>query len=112
MTRAHASGNFVIPSDVPKILAMIARGDRRHDIAAWFGLNQGRVKEVEDGEHGGTALADKGLLPPAGSPGLKARQLRAAGGKVHEILTQQGPQGLGEALAKLGKALADFDKNE
>lgn len=112
MTRAHASGNFVIPSDVPKILAMIARGDRRHDVAAWFGLNQARIKEVEDGEHGHAVLADKSLLPPAGSPGLKARQLRSATGKVHEILTQQGSQGLVEALAKLGKALSEFDKNE
>ena len=70
---------------------MVARGDRRHDIAAWFGLNQARVKEVENGEHGGTALADKSLLPPSGSPGPKARQFRAAVGKIKETLEQQGP---------------------
>jgi hypothetical protein len=29
---------------------MLARGDRHHDIAAWFGVNQARIAEVKGGE--------------------------------------------------------------
>jgi hypothetical protein len=29
---------------------MVTRGDRHHDIAAWFGVNQGRIAEVNSGE--------------------------------------------------------------
>lgn len=75
MARAARSGITVNPADVPVILAMVARGDRRHDIAVWFGLNQGRVKEVEDGRHGPLVLAAANSLPPSGSPGIKARTL-------------------------------------
>jgi hypothetical protein len=57
MSKAPRSGITVKNTDVPVILAMVARQDRRHDIAAWFGLNQGRIKEVEDGKHGNPPLA-------------------------------------------------------
>ena len=57
MTKAPRSGLSVSSADVPLILAMVARGDRRHDIAAWFGLNQGRIAEVEDGKHGTPPIA-------------------------------------------------------
>ncbi len=30
-------------------MGMISRGDRNHDIAVWFGVNQGRIAEVKDG---------------------------------------------------------------
>jgi hypothetical protein len=89
---------------------MVARGDRRHDVAAWFGLNQGRIKEVEDGKHGTPPLATHGL-PPSGSPGLKARALQAAINQVYQEL-KQGPAKIGDAVARLEKAMNDFDKNE
>jgi hypothetical protein len=31
---------------------MAARGDKDHDVAAWFGENQGRIAEVKGGSHG------------------------------------------------------------
>lgn len=86
MAKASRSGIQVRDADVPVILAMIARGDRKHDIAAWFGLNQGRVAEVEQGEYGTTALAANGVLPPSGSPGLKARELRELLDEVRELI--------------------------
>ena len=46
MPRADASGFRVTAADIPVIVGMINRGDRRHDIAAWFGLNQGRIKNT------------------------------------------------------------------
>jgi hypothetical protein len=46
---------------------MIARGDRHHDIAAWFGVNQGRIAEVNDGHlHPTATAASASQLPPPG----------------------------------------------
>jgi hypothetical protein len=78
MTKASASGYQVIPSDVPKMAAMLARGDREHDVAAWYGLNSARIQEVKRGEHGPLTIAPADTeLPPAGSPGPRARQFRS-----------------------------------
>jgi hypothetical protein len=107
---APKSGHYVTKADVPIILAMVARGDRRHDVAAWFGLNQGRIKEVEDGKHGTPPLATQGL-PPSGSPGPKARAIRAAVDQAYAEL-KQGPSGIANAVARLERAMKDFDKNE
>ena len=112
MSRAPASGIVITKSMVSKILAMVARGDRRHDIAAWFGVNQGRIKEVEDGDHGSQSLASPGELPPSGSPGPKAMELRHAVDKIHEVLVEKGAAGVDVAIQQLKKAKAEFDKNE
>ena len=69
-----ASGITVEPADIPIIMGMIAPGDRHHDIAAWFGLNQGRIADTQDGKYG-PPRADPGLkLPPKGPPGLERRE--------------------------------------
>lgn len=109
MIKARKSGITVKKIDVPIILGMVGRGDRRHDIAAWFGLNQGRIKEVEDGDHGTPPIADKSQLPPSGSPGLKARTLRAEAEKVLHFL-QEGKASA--AIEALKKATAAFDRDE
>jgi hypothetical protein len=88
---------------------MIARGDRKHDIAAWFGLNQGRITEVEDGVHGSAMPAPNHLLPPAGSPGPKARKLRRAADGIRDLLQSGDIEG---AIKLLDKAIAQFDKHE
>ena len=50
------------------VKGMIARGDKQHDIAAYFGVNGGRVGEVSSGKcdypNAPAATADK--LPPPG----------------------------------------------
>lgn len=110
MTKARRSGIQVRRADVPTILAMVARGDRKHDIAAWFGLNQGRIAEVEDGDYGTPPVATDGL-PPSGSPGLKARELRASIGEIYRSLRANSLDGEG-TLKRLERAMAQFDKNE
>ena len=107
MPRARQSGIVVTNADVPLILAMVARGDRRHDIGAWFGLNQGRIKEVEDGVYGAPALASVNQLPPAGSPGPRARRLRSAARRIEQLLAQGNAA---QALIELRQAVADFDR--
>ncbi len=52
MSRGKASGYRLDREDVAIVLGMQARGDRDHDIAAWFGVNQGRVAEAKEGKFG------------------------------------------------------------
>ena len=77
MSRGKASGYVLKRADAPIIMGMVARGDRDHDIAAWFGVNQGRIAEVKDGsKFGNVAAAPGAQLPPKGPPGIKGRRLR------------------------------------
>jgi hypothetical protein len=77
MGKAKASGHSLTNKDASIILGMVARGDREHDIAAWFGVNQARIAEVKAGSHGKLSTAPANELPPKGPPGVKGRRLRA-----------------------------------
>lgn len=86
MSRAKASGYSLKSADAPIVLGMIARGDRDHDIAAWFGVNQGRVADVKDRKKfSSAAAAPAHLLPPSGPPGIKGKRLRASVEKIIQI---------------------------
>ncbi len=66
-SRAKPSGLTITERDAALIRGMIKRGDRHHDIAAFFGLNQGRIAEVKNGKRFPEVLpvnADE--LPPRG----------------------------------------------
>lgn len=66
-TRAEPSGLALTKQDAALIRGMIARGDRHHDIAAFFGVNQGRIAEVREGSRfPGIPAADADDLPPTG----------------------------------------------
>lgn len=52
MTQGKISGLSLSNRDASIVLGMQKRGDREHDIAAWFGVNQGRIAEVKAGSHG------------------------------------------------------------
>jgi hypothetical protein len=112
MSKARRSGITVRRADVPAILGMVARGDRKHDIAAWFGLNQGRIAEVEDGDYGSPPMAPVDQLPPSGSPGPKARVLRSEIDRVYQLLKKNTAADTQAAVQKLEKAIQEFDKNE
>lgn len=111
MSKASRSGRSVNRNDVPKILGMVARDDRRHDIAAWFGLNQGRIAEVEDGEHGTPPVAPSSQLPPSGSPGPKALSIRDAVRKAISAL-ESGQESAAAVARNMKDAAAQFDQNE
>lgn len=91
------------------VLGMVARGDKRHDIAAWYGENQARVAEVEQGQYGNLVAASGADLPPKGAPGPKGRRLRSKATKAVDAL-ENGDAAA--ALQILKDALADFAKNE
>lgn len=111
MSRAKTSGYKLTKSDASIVLGMVARGDRDHDIAAWFGVNQGRIAEVKDGSHGTVSAAPANALPPKGPPGIKGRRLRAAIQKLLDSF-QAGGGDMASTMAALKDAAAKYDSFE
>jgi hypothetical protein len=76
--RATESGIRLTNADAALVKGMLARGDRQHDIAAWFGVNGGRIAEIANGsKHKNVTAASKQKLPPPG-PYLAGRDAHAA----------------------------------
>lgn len=49
--RAEPSGISLDSVDAAIVKGMLNRGDRQHDIAAWFGVNGGRVADIKAGKN-------------------------------------------------------------
>lgn len=65
--RAPPSGVTLGEHDAALIKGMLNRGDRQHDIAAWFGVNGGRVAEIATGARfRDVEPCAPGDLPPPG----------------------------------------------
>jgi hypothetical protein len=109
MARGNASGRRVKAADVPIIIGMIVRGDLHHDIAAWFGFNQGRIKDAQDGKYAPAQTTPGIQLPPKGPPGIKGRLLRDEAGSALNRLNAGDVAG---AIAELQKALGHYDTDE
>jgi hypothetical protein len=109
MSRGKASGYVLHNADVPIILGMQKRGDRDHDIAAWFGVNQGRIAEAKEGNFGPGQPAPSHTLPPSGPPGIKGRRLRKEVDQAIEAFKKgDNTKGLG----LLQSAIKHYDQNE
>lgn len=77
-SRAASSGIHLTGADAAIIKGMLARGDRQHDIASWFGVNPGRIAEIATGAMFGTVGAGSAeVLPPPG-PYLSGQAAHAA----------------------------------
>lgn len=50
MKRAENSGKKLTGDEASVVKGMLLRGDRQHDIAAWFGVNGGRIGEINKGQ--------------------------------------------------------------
>lgn len=65
--RAKYSGLSLTDTDAAVVKGMLLRGDRQHDVAAWFGVNGGRVAEIATGARfDSIAAAPFEKLPPSG----------------------------------------------
>ena len=95
--------------DAAIVLGMVARGDKRHDIAAWFGENQARIAEIEQGSHGSISAAPAADLPPKGAPGVKGRRMRAFAQKALEALDAGDIEAAKKALQD---GIARYDRHE
>lgn len=70
--RAKPSGVTLNADDAAIIKGMLERGDRQHDIAAWFGVNSGRVAEIATGQQFANVDPAASQLPPVGPyPGAR-----------------------------------------
>ena len=110
--KAYCRGNLGVSltNNVARVvLGMILRGDKQHDIAAWFGENQARIVEVEKRSHGSLAAAPAGQLLPRGAPGLKGRRLRSYVRKAMDLLKDGKAD---ETLMQLNRELEEYCKNE
>jgi hypothetical protein len=94
------------------VLGMAARGDSEHDIASYFGVNQGRIAEIKRGDYGSIPTAPANELPPKGNYGTKGRRLRAYAGDALKVLLAKGPDGVTEAIRELEEGLRRFDAHE
>jgi hypothetical protein len=107
---------------------MLQRGDRHHDIAAWFGVNQGRIADVKAGDlFPEVSPARPAELPPQGSPGrialISMRTLREARKSLETALsclarqpdeeeTLEATQNIDDALEEIDSALKEIDKEQ
>ena len=68
MPKALPSGNSLSHRDTCLVKGMLLRGDRQHDIAAYFGVNGGRIAEVASGDnpYPNATPANEEDLPPPG----------------------------------------------
>jgi hypothetical protein len=65
--RAERSGVKLSATNAAVVKGMLLRGDRQHDIAAWFGVNGGRIAEIATGRaFDWVEPADADELPPVG----------------------------------------------
>ena len=65
--RAPTSGITLTQDDVVLAKGMLDRGDRQHDVAAFFGVNAGRIAEIATGQKHSTVEPAPALdLPPPG----------------------------------------------
>lgn len=64
--KAEQSGISLTETDAAIVKAMLARGDRQHDIAAWFGVNGGRIADISTGKTFAHVMPAAGNLPPKG----------------------------------------------
>ena len=76
--RAEASGIRLSDRDASIVKGMLMRGDRQHDIAAWFGVNGGRIAEVATGSNFSWISPEQGANLPLKGPYPNGRQATLA----------------------------------
>jgi len=96
-------------NDAKIVIGMVNRGDKHHDIAAWFGENQGRVADILEGKFGTSEAAPVDQLPPKGAPGIKGRRLRAFAEKALSALRDGRME---EAINHLEAGIERYDRHE
>ena len=77
LNRAKGSGISITEGEAAIIKGMLKRGDRQHDIAAWFGVNGGRIAEIAKERKFKSVETKSDDLPPKG-PYLAGRDAEAA----------------------------------
>lgn len=109
MSKGKPSGFKLTTKDVGTVKGMVNREDRHHDIAAWFGVNQGRIKDALDGKYGNPPADPLSSLPPKGAPGIKGRRLRTI---VKKAISEMKNKNYSVAKQLLSDGAAAYDSDE
>lgn len=112
MAKRRVASQQLTNHDASIVLGMINRGDKEHDIAAWFGVNQARIAEVKDGSHGELQMAAAADLPPRGAPGPKGALARYRLGQALDLIKAKGADSLAALEPLLKEAIERYDRNE
>lgn len=101
--RAESSGQKLSEKDAGIVKGMALRGDRKHDIAAWFGVNQGRVSEVLNGTLHSKSQPVTTRLPPVGpyNSGIESEKMKAELVRTKKVL-EQTLRSLNQAMSHFG----------
>jgi hypothetical protein len=68
--RVPSTGRKLTDADAAVIKGMLLRGDPQHDIAAWFGVNPGRISDINTGKRFESVQPSvNSHLPPCGPYG-------------------------------------------
>lgn len=103
--KASRSGRVLDNKDAPFVKGMINRGDRQHDIAAYFGVNGGRIGETSTGDQfAGISAAAISDLPPAAPYLVVPASLR---GKAKNILSALKSSGADSTLIRDAELILD-----
>jgi hypothetical protein len=94
MSRATASGISVTAAGAVLVKGMLNRGDRLHDIAAWFRRERGRIAKIATGDRLAHVTPRQELLPPPGPymPGRLAHATVAGFEQVRDIFRASDPR--------------------
>lgn len=101
MSKAAAAGIALDEDDAKIAKGMLARGDRQSDIAAYFGVNGGRIAELATGgTFWWTQPAPAASLPPAGPyvvkdllAAIESRRSSASGATLPQSIDRSSSSG-------------------
>lgn len=86
-------------TDAALVKGMLRRGDKQHDIAAYFGVNGGRIAEVANGtSFAEVPEAGQNELPPAGPYPVAGFLLL-----LHNAIRAKGEENVRRALISLSE---------
>ncbi len=86
------SNNDLTEKDASVIKGMVERGDEQHNVAAWFGINHGRISEISNGN---------------AAIGEKFKYIKPA---EESTLPPPGPYTSGQSAARAIQMLDDLEK--
>ena len=107
MARAASGEHSLSNRDTRFVKAMLNRGDRQHDIAAYFGVNGGRIAEVSTGDCAWPNAQpwDEDDLPPPG-PYITQYALRSVIASLNEAIKAIEMAEVEDQIENVGAALA------
>lgn len=83
--RAAKTPVSLTAADAAIVKGMLARGDRQHDIAAWFGVNGGRIADIKTKKKFANVAPIYEKLPPSG-PYIAIRSVQTAKAAIEETI--------------------------